>query len=423
MLPKRSSGGSSATWPLRALLVVALTLIPGGIAMGDQAQVPRFHQDRFAIGFWVDPPVDDLAERRYAEIAQAHFTLVLALFQAPTPLEQRRVLELCQRHGLVAILSGQAPSPAQLVDGEACWGYALRDEPGVKDFAGLRQRVDALRAARPGRLAYINLYPGYASPEQQLGAATYEEYVHRFVQEVDVDVLSMDHYPGFKPDGDGRDAYCADLAVMRRNALARGIPFWNFFNVMPYGPHTDPTEGQLRWQIYASLAYGARGILYFCYYTPAGDEFPKGGAIIRRDGTATRHYEQARRLNRAVGCLGPTLMQLTSTAVYRVGPQDDPAATLSGSPLRNLGRAAVDPPHDYLIGAFRHADGRRAVLLQNYRFAFTAWPTVEFDADPGQVVEVSQDSGAERPLGDDSPDLEGVQISLDAGEGRLFLLP
>ena len=59
--------------------------------MGDQTSVPRFQQDRFAIGFWVDPPVDERAEARYAEIAQAHFNLVLALFHAPTPVEQRRV--------------------------------------------------------------------------------------------------------------------------------------------------------------------------------------------------------------------------------------------------------------------------------------------------------------------------------------------
>ncbi len=391
--------------------------------MAAQTPLVRFRQDRFAIGFWVDPPLDERADERYAEIAAAHFNLVLALFAPTSQQDQARVLELCARHDLRAIIACRGPEPAACVDGPACWGYALQDEPGTGDFPGLRQRVAALRAARPGRLAYINLYPGYADAEQQLGAPSYAEYVRRFVAEVDVDVLSMDHYPLFTPDSDGRDGYCADLAVMRQHALARGIPFWNFFNAMPYGPHTDPTEAQLRWQIFASLAYGARGVLYFCYYTPAGAEFPKGGAIIRRDGTRTRHYAQASRLNQAVACLGPTLMQLTSTAVLRLGPQDEPAAVLAGSPLRAIARAAVDPPHDYLIGVFRHADGRRAVLLMNYRFAFSAWPTVQFDAAPEQVVEICPQTGREVALRDDSPDMDGIQISLDAGEGRLFLLP
>ena len=85
----------------------------------------------------------------------------------------------------------------------------------------------------------------------------------------------MDHYQRFSPEADGRDGYCQNLEVMREQSLAAGVPFWNFFNTMPYGSHTDPTEAQLRWQINASLAYGAKGVMYFCYWTPGGAEFPK----------------------------------------------------------------------------------------------------------------------------------------------------
>jgi len=95
--------------------------------------------------------------------------------------------------------------------------------------------------------------------EGALGSATYEEHVRLFCETVDPDVLSMDHYPIFHPTGDGRDLYCANLAVMRKYALKRGIPFWNFFNIMPYGPPTDPTEAQVRWQIFTSITYGATG--------------------------------------------------------------------------------------------------------------------------------------------------------------------
>ena len=55
-------------------------------------------------------------------------------------------------------------------------------------------------------------------------------------------------------------------------------------------------------------------------------------------------------------------MQLTSATVVRVGPDDDPAQVRAGTPLVSVDRADVDPPHDYLVGIFRHADGRRAVL-------------------------------------------------------------
>ncbi|MBI4556412.1 MAG: beta-galactosidase [Candidatus Hydrogenedentes bacterium] len=384
--------------------------------------MPRFIQEHFAIGFWVEPPADARMVERYKEIADANFTLVIGGFHAREPKTIKKQLALCRKFNLGLLIHCPDTKPENLPAGPACWGYALRDEPNASDFPALRAQVDALRAARPGKLGYINLFPDYAS-DKQLGTPTYEEHVARFVQEVEPDVLSMDHYPLFKPNADGRDAYRANLEVMRKYSLQNGIPFWNFFNTMPFGPHTDPTEGQLRWQIYTSLAYGAKGVLYFCYYTPLSPEFPKGGAIITRDDRRTRHWYQAQRINGELKCLGPTLMQLTSLGVYRVRPDDDPAAVLAGTPIKNLVRADYDPPCDYLAGVFQHADGRRVVLLNNYQFAYTAWPTVEFDADASQVLEVNKESGKLMPVVDDSPDLEGLQISLDAGDGRLFVLP
>ncbi len=407
--------------------IIAMTLCATCLATtgwtADGNTVKRFQQDRFAIGFWVDPPMDDKADARYKEIADAHFTMVIGGFGASTPETVARQLALCEKYGLRAIVHSRGTAPEDLPEGEACWGYSLKDEPNTGDFPGLRKQVDAVRDARPGKLAYINLFPGYASP-RGLGAKSYAEYVSRFVDEVNVDVLSMDHYPRFMPDGDGRDGYCRDLAVMRENALRAGIPFWNFFNVMPYGPHTDPTEGQIRWQVYSSLAYGAQGVLYFCYYTPGpGGEFPKGGAIIERNDRRTRHYYQARRLNEQLVNLGPTLMKLTSTGVYRVGPDMVAAKVLKGTPIRDIVRARHDPPNDYLVGVFQHEDGRRAVLLNNYRYAISAWPTVVFDVPDDQVMEIDKWSGKEVPAIDDSPGMEGLQLSLEDGEGRLFLLP
>jgi len=383
-------------------------------------RAPRFVPDRFVIGFWVEPPFDRRAEARYREVVDAGFNTVLASFSGAEPVAYLRVLH---KFGLRAILWPKGDEVSAWPDDPAIWGYALQDEPNARDFPRLRTRVDAIRRERPGCLAYINLYPNYATAEQ-LGTPTYEEHVVRFVREVDVDVLSMDHYPIFRPDGgDGRDRYCENLATLREHSLRAGIPFWNFFNVMHYGPHTDPTEAQLRWQVFASLCYGAKGVLYFCYYTPTGGEFPKGGAIIAVDGTKTRHYAQAQRLNGVLKNYGPTLMRLTSTGVFRVRPNDEPAAILKGSGLLDLKRDPGDPPGDYLVGAFRHADGRRAVLLLNYRFAYSAWPTVVFDAPADAVREVDPATGREIRLRDESPDLPGLHLSLADGEGRLFLLP
>src|ERR1051325_6553113 len=110
---------------------------------------------------------------------------------------------------------------------------------------------------------------------------------------------------------------------MRKYSLKANIPYWNFFYSLPFNDRLDPTEAQLRWQIFASVAYGAKGILYFCYWTPgkgaAGKgEFPKGGAVITAEGLKTRHYDEATRINAELKAWSPTLMKLTSTGAYRV---------------------------------------------------------------------------------------------------------
>jgi hypothetical protein len=48
---------------------------------------------------------------------------------------------------------------------------------------------------------------------------------------------------------------------------------------------------------------------------------------------------------------------------------------------------------------------------------------VEFDTEAKDVQEVDKTDGKEVPVVDDSPELVGFQISLGAGDGRLFLLP
>lgn len=384
------------------------------VALGTPAvagPVVRFQQDEFCIGFFIDPPIGEDAHARYREIAEANFNVMTGLVGPKTPELLAKHVRLAKRHGLKTITASAGLPDEALPDAEHVWGYFLRDEPSAKDFPALAERVAALRAARPGKLGYINLFPSYCDLER-LGTPSYEEHVRRFVAEVNPDVLCMDHYPFMRPDRDTRDAYLGDIDTMRRHALAAGIPWWNYFNTMPFGPHYDPTEAQLRWQIFASVAYGARGVLYFCYWTPEGAEFPKGGAILTADGRRTRHYGQAQRINAKLKAWGPHLMTLTSEAAGKIT-----APATAGTPLRALSEG------EFVYGVLRQEDGRRALVLVNHSTGYTAWPTVEFDVPAAEVMELDADAGALAPVIDDSPAMPGLQLSFDAGDARLFVLP
>lgn len=382
-------------------------------------QTRRYRQTKFAIGYWVEPPFDKDAHRRYREVADCGINLVLSGFGGA---QKEKFLPILNRFGLDAILMHPAGSPETWPADKRIIGYGLVDEPAATRFKELKNLADTVRSARPGTLPFVNLFPNYATPTQ-LGSPDYATHVADFIRIYQPDVLCMDNYPIFKPDRDTRGLYIENLEIFRKQSLAAGIPFWNFFNIMPYGPHTDPTEAQVRWQVNSSLVYGAKGLLYFCYFTPGGDEFPKGGAIIGQDGLKTHHYAQAQRINKTLRHYGKVLMDCTSTDVAQVKPGDTPSEKLRQSGIRDIKRDRVDPPHDYLIGTFQHTSGRRAVVLMNNRFAYSAWPTVEFDVRSGQrVVEIDPESGREVPLHDASPAMPGVQLPLLDGGARLFLL-
>lgn len=389
---------------------------------------PKFVQDRFAIGFWVDPELGADPDARYREIAEANFTLVLSFFNADTPEKTQTILDLCQKYGMKALVR-KAPNPGDtkrsndvpadnLFEHPACWGYYVKDEPHVADFPALRKRIDEIHKNHPGKLPFVNLFPGF-SQDNKWGADNYYDYLDRAARDLNVSVLSMDHYPAMRPGKDSREEYLFNLDMMRQVSQKYNIPFWNFFNCMPFGAHLKPTEAQLNWQIYSSLAYGAKGVLYFCYWTPNDPALKKGYALIRPDGTRTPQYEQAKRINAKLKNLGPTLMQLTSSRVIRIKPGSDVHVLLKDSPVENIIPDEVD---DYLIGVFKHSDGRTAILLNNYNFSYITCPTVTFGVDMSKVVEVCQETGQEIPVRDDNPGTEGFQISLEPGCGRLFLI-
>ena len=378
----------------------------------------HFTQDRFVIGFWVPPRTQVDLPARYQEIADAHFNLVVG----NSGTNVLRQLQICESLGLKALVEAD---PKITAKSPACWGYLLSDEPPTSAFASLAEQSEKIRQQHPGKFGYINLFPNYASTGQ-LGTATYEDYVARFVDQVKPEVLSMDHYPLMRPDMDSRKAYCDNLETMRRHSLRAQIPFWNYFQSMPFANHPDPTEAQIRWQINASLAYGAKGVLYFCYWTPGKGnggtgEFPKGGAILTAEGRRTRHYDEARRINRELQHLGPTLMRLTSTGVHRIHTGQNPENLPQECGLRSLCRIGDDPHSEFLVGTFVHANGERAVLLVNDSTAFSAWTTVSWTTS--SVREVDKSTGRLEAVVDDSPELGELQLSFGPGEGRLFLLP
>ena len=175
----------------------------------------------------------------------------------------------------------------------------------------------------------------------------------------------MDHYPDFDADDRAnktKEGYIANMMALRAASLEapHPLPFWNFFNVMPYGAESqfDISESEVRWQVFTSLAIGARGVLYFCYWTPAGETFVRGQAIMTPMATdlsqqrPSPKYEITRRVNSKLKILGNFLLNKTSSSVQRcMGGRSDTIA-IDNPFVRSINGTNVGDSWSFLLGFF-----------------------------------------------------------------------
>lgn len=339
--------------------------------------------DEFITTFWCGPPLAVFDDGRAREIQEAEFNLIGASCEGPvTPRLNLRALQIAQRHGLRMLIKDARISAAQGLS--AAWrekasraigfyknrpglaGFFLADEPGSDrnpDIAAMRRRI---RREAPGKIGYVNLLPDYvfAGPED------YREHVEAYLFETRPDILSYDHYP-FLIERD-RPSYFENLSIIRELALDYGVAFMAVVQLMPHADYRDVTYGELSWQVFHALAFGARGISYFAYWTPS--QVPDNLAYRFRTGIVeaglpTEHYHQVAKLNRLVRSLARQTEGLTSVGVWdsrgRFGASHlpPPFADVTGAPVT--------------IGSFAGPGGRRAALIvnQNYRESITVAAT------------------------------------------------
>jgi hypothetical protein len=242
-------------------------------------------------------------------------------------------LDVAHRHGLRGQLQDGLINPAALQDPAqrtkldaliervrshpALYAYFITDEPNATNFPALGKLVAHLRQKDPAHLAYINLFPTYASNEQ-LGnqgdvETAYRAHLRQYVDIVRPDLISYDHYQ-FTVKGDSPH-YFLNLAHIRRAAMEARLPFLNIVQACTWTPSMRVPKGdEMRYLVYTSLAYGAQGISYYVYCWPGHT-----GGIANPDGSPTPIYDTLKTLNREFVAIARQLQPLRSLGVYHAG--------------------------------------------------------------------------------------------------------
>ena len=342
------------------------------------------------VTYWAGPPMTDTAAR---QMADGGWNLVWC---------GEKDLDLVGRHGLRGQLEDPLLAPATLTDPPrrekldaliarvrahpALYAYFLTDEPNATNFAGLGKLVAYLRERDPAHLAYINLFPTYATNEQ-LGNSgdtvdAYQAHLRQYVDVVKPNLISYDHYQ-FATNGDSPH-YFLNLALVRRAAQDAGLPFLNIVQACSWTPSMRvPKADEMRYLLSTTLAYGGQGISYFVY-TYAGFE----GGIANTNGTPTALYDALKPLNREFVAVARQLQPLRSLGVYHAGMRP-PGTEL----LPQDSAFTLDPPVSAM--EYKVPERVRGVMLGTFGAAGAASGA----ATPTHAMVVNLDYRAETVVG------------------------
>lgn len=272
---------------------------------------------------------------------------------------------------------------AKFKDNPAVYGYYVMDEPGAPLFPNLKRWADAIRKADPDAVPYINLLPGWG-PEHE------KDYVEQFVRVIRPTYISYDHYT-LMDDGSVRPSLYMNLETVRKVAMKHGIPFWNIVLANSHFHYAEVTQGGLNLQVYATLAYGGRGISYFTYFAPLIGNYRN--AAVDQFLHKTPTWDMLRLINLQIHALGPTYLKLKSVNVFH--NQDVPQGCSGTDTSKHLSEISGG---NFLVGEFEGPNGVPFVMVVNKDIHKSTSFHAKFK-DQGTVMMTSPYTGETTPFG------------------------
>ena len=335
-----------------------------------------YDPDEFTISHWCGPPAEFTTLERYREVKEANFTLAFPPCAGMTVADNKKLLDYCEKVGIKAVIRDPRmvyaiggsekvkkdldAMVADYKDHPALLGYHIIDEPGAHAFDGLAEVVAYLKEKDPAHPGYVNLLPTYAGPLGALGAATYEEYVRTYVRKVKPFVICYDNYHLFKSSPDRAQPFFENLDTVRKVSIETRTPFWNIVLLTEHGDYRHLSEPELRFEAMQTLAFGARGLLWFTYWFPHGVPPEEGWrhSMINADGSRDPHYDMAKAINADVKAIGDALARCDSVNVFQHG---------EGATIKPTSPSPITPAEGekarLTIGVFKSRDGGKTLAL------------------------------------------------------------
>ena len=332
--------------------------------------------------------------KHFQTYKEAGFNIISGLYEREpfNTYEIRRAVDIAEELGLVYFVQDldvrgdvsyeamkELISSRWYMEKKAFGGISLKDEPSVNDYTSMGLATQALKELAPDKVTHSTLFPWGASAGQfgidympnetyEEQWEMYEEYVSRYMREVDPKILAYDCYLLFYENDDllhpqtvrARAIKYAvkSLSLFRKTAKEHGIPFW--VTVAPYNHLTrvQIPKKHFEWNVNLSLAYGAKGVQYYTYWTlmehysqDALTNHQYAG-LVTLGGTPHNTYYSVQDVNRQIQAVDAVLMGSESIGLMQFGypvlplPEEDV--------LESFGELKNITGGDALVGCFDH---------------------------------------------------------------------
>ena len=389
--------------------------------------------DNIMISIFWPPTPDYITDEQYKLIADAGVTWVLGAGEETlaTVENQAKMLELCAKYGLgMTVSDGNfggsllnkpetqvAAAVARYKNVPGAYGFYILDEP-LNPNVYLNAYVN-LKKAAPDAYMHLNFLPSGAYGSEEIYKAQMNDWARLTAAAgYPLDYLMFDRYP-FPLQAGAMDRAgffknvrsCYEVGL--KNDVKTGLYIQTVCQEVAF---RRPTDAEIRYEMYASLAFGYKQLSFFTWFTPVNRSEPFRDGIIAADGTPNKHYETVKTINHEILAIGKTLVKCDALEVYFNGPDTYGQPSVPADFF-----VQADKKDSVILSYLRHKEtGRNYLMVVNNNFSAKQEVELTFDKAITSVSEVSRTDGSLKAL---TLNGQTLKLTLAAGDAMFIALP
>ena len=391
----------------KLVCILLVVFMMTGLVACKGEKLPEYSQKEFGIaGYWAPYEISEESFKLYQD-AGLNTMLMINHSGERTSDEQfylgsnrtLKALELCKKLGMKAVLNyndwiaasvegegyySETPFTQHDVYGEykdIISGIHIVDEPKYEQHFPIYANetlINDFKKAYPNADYVFNLIPIYSA--SSYGFTTYENMLEVFGKEVmshfEKPYISTDIYP-FHTKVENVDFYLAsNHELLAKEAKKYGAEK-TFIVQSATGEEFEETlsEGDMRWQVYVALAFGADNLQYYCYTVPKGREY--NYCMLNADNTPSDVYYHVQKINKEIQSYASVILSYdwdaslgiggTEETTFRLGSLEyDETYTNKREFTNSKHYASVTAKRDLLVSRFEAEEYGEGYMFVNY---------------------------------------------------------